>query len=120
MLSDWALLEATSVIARLVRVESLAEGDGRTVLDLVSAHLEAGLYERVTTGSTDVERACRLVARLDLPLRAPDAMHVALSLGHQLTLVTGDRQLARAAERAGARVERCDSGSDHAGAAAPA
>ena len=95
VLSDWAELEATSVIARLTRSGSLAERDARTTLALLRDHVDAALYRRVTTGAEHVEEARRLIADLRVPLRAPDGLHVVLARAHRLTLVTGDRQLAR-------------------------
>lgn len=105
VLSDWTDLETTSVIARLARARSLQPGDARATLKLLRAHVEAGLYRRIATGQEHVENARRLIADLAVPLRAPDALHATLARAHGLTLVTGDRQLARATADLGVSVE---------------
>jgi predicted nucleic acid-binding protein len=58
-------------------------------------HLEAGHYRL----------ARDYIARFDLPLKAPDALHLALCSAEDLTLLTADRQLARNAEALDVRTE---------------
>lgn len=45
------------------------------------------------------------IVRFDLPLKAPDALHLALCAVESLILFTADRQLARDAESLGVRTE---------------
>lgn len=105
VLSDWAHLEVASVVARRVRAGDLRRASAAAVLDLMNGHVEADLYRRLATATDDVARARHLVERLDLSLKAADALHLALARGHALRLATGDRQMTRAATELGLEVD---------------
>lgn len=49
------------------------------------------------------------IARFDLPLKSPDALHLAAAYVGELRLVTADRQLARNAGALGVRSELIES-----------
>jgi uncharacterized protein len=52
----------------------------------------------------DIAQADLFVRRLDLPLLAPDAIHIAIAQRLRATLVTFDRQMATAARTLGLAV----------------
>jgi predicted nucleic acid-binding protein len=89
-----------------VRIGDLAREEAEKVSDLFDTHLRDGLYGRRRSLSTSHYRLARdYVARFDMPLKAPDALHLALCAAEGLTLLTADRQLARNAEALGMRTE---------------
>ena len=65
---------------------------------LFDEHLEARLYTSIHLQPDHYRWARAAIARFDLPLKSPDAMHLAAAAIGGCTLVTADRQLARNAE----------------------
>ena len=98
VLSEYAELEVWSVLSRLVRVGSLDFSAARETGDLFDEHLDTGLYARLHLRPDHYHWARDAIARFDLPLKAPDALHLAAARRDGLRLVTADRQLARNAE----------------------
>lgn len=103
--SDLAELEVYSGLSRLVRTGSLALGAARQAGDLFEEHLGAGLYTRLHLQADHYRWAQAVIARFDLPLKAPDALHLAAAQRDGLTIVTADRQMARNAEALGVTVD---------------
>jgi predicted nucleic acid-binding protein len=97
-LSELVEVEVLSVLSRLVRVGSLDIEEAHHTGELFGEHLNAGLYARLRLQPDHYRWARDAVARFELPLKAPDAMHLAAAQGNGLRLVTADRQLARNAE----------------------
>jgi uncharacterized protein len=52
----------------------------------------------------DLRQAERFLRRLDLPLRAPDAIHIAITQRLDLELATFDERMADCAKRLGVKV----------------
>ena len=96
-ISSLVELEFASVLARKVRARELAPSAARAVLDQFRAHREQGLYRRLDIGEADFAQARRWVEALRLPLRTLDALHLSVATGAGDTLLTADKQLARAA-----------------------
>ena len=59
---------------------------------------------RIVTESADVMAADRFLRRLDLPLRTPDAIHIAIALRAGADLATFDVRMAACAATLGLRV----------------
>lgn len=101
--SDWGLTECASALGIRLR---------RGELDADSATLAFRAMTTFATESCDLiacaghhqKEAQGLLARLNLPLRAGDALHLAISQRIQATLVTCDKQLVAAAKEIGAKV----------------
>ena len=68
-------------------------------------HLEQNFYRRLELKNHHYRQAYTYLARFDLPLKAPDALHLATASLERLPLVTADRQLARNAESLGLEVD---------------
>lgn len=96
--SELVELEVYSVVSRLVRVGSLDIELARQAGALFDEHLEAGLYTRLHLRADHYRWARDAIARFDLPLKSPDALHLAAAQRGGLRLVTADRQLVRNAE----------------------
>lgn len=96
--SDFAAAEFASVIARRVHIGDLDEADARAAF----AHFDqwvAALAVPLLLLPADVAAATAFLRRLDPALRAPDAMHLAITQRAGARLLTFDLQLAAAAHR---------------------
>jgi predicted nucleic acid-binding protein len=67
-------------------------------------HLRTGLYARIALQRRHYEAARSWLARFTLPLRALDALHLALADLEGLRLATADRDLSRSARSVGVAV----------------
>jgi uncharacterized protein len=105
IISNLVEVEVVSVFSRLVRTQSLTLEEAQQAAVLFSSHVEQGFYRRLSLHTGHYRTARDYIARFDLPLKAPDALHLAAAALEQLSLVTADRQLARNAERLGITVE---------------
>lgn len=97
VVSDWARAEFASVIGRLVRSGEMTRADGHGAF-LTLDGWSAAFAEREETRSEDIAAADALLRRLDLTLRAPDAVHLALASRTGATLLTFDGKLAASAK----------------------
>lgn len=101
--SDWGLTECASALGlRLRRGELGAESATRAFQAIASFATES--CELIACAGHHQKEAQGLLTRVDLPLRAGDALHLAISQHVQATLVTGDKQLMAAAKAIGAKV----------------
>lgn len=101
--SDWGLTECASALGiRLRRGELDADSAGRAFRAMTTFANES--CELIACAGHHQKEAQGLLARFDLPLRAGDALHLAISQHVQATLVTYDKQLMAAAKAIGAKV----------------
>lgn len=105
IISNLVEVEVVSVFSRLVRTQSLSLEGAQQAAALFSSHVEQGFYRRLGLHTGHYRTARDYITRFDLPLKAPDALHLAAAALEQLPLVTADRQLARNAETLGIAVE---------------
>jgi predicted nucleic acid-binding protein len=96
LVSDFARAEFASVIGRLVRMRDLPPEDGPTVFAYFDTWI-ARYTRAVGIDRVDVAVAEALLRRLELGLRAPDALHIAIARRLDVTLATFDRHLEQAA-----------------------
>ena len=92
-------VEFWSMISKKHRLEELRERQAREILDLFSNHIAEGFYRRISLNTEHSIKARLLVASMDSSLRTLDALHLAAALAEGLTLVTADREFARAGKR---------------------
>jgi len=104
-ISELVELEVIAALSLRVRIGDLDRSQARQMVRLFSEHMDAGLYARVHLEVTHYRWAREAISRLDLPLKSPDALHLAVAQRERLRLLTADRQLARNAEALGVRVE---------------
>jgi len=103
VVSDLAGAEFSAVIARRVRTRDLSAGEARTAFanfDLWGT----SQARRVEIEGGDVAHATGFVRRLDVPLRTPDALHIAIARRSGCALLTFDRTMANAARALGIEV----------------
>lgn len=100
LVSDFAAVEVASGLSRLVRtgVLSAVEATGR-LADFET--WRAASTSPADGHSADARLAYTYVRRVELMLRAPDALHLAMAHRLQAMLVTFDRRLSRAAAALG-------------------
>ena len=103
IVSDFAAAEFASSIARRVRNRETQVNEARIIL----AGFDAWCSSRsqpAEISPVDIAVATASVRRLDLPLRTPDAIHLAIAQRLGASLVTFDRTMARAARTLGIAV----------------
>jgi predicted nucleic acid-binding protein len=96
VISDFAAAEFASVVSRAYRARVLTTRNVATVLADFDQWRSRSATIRLTR-STDIAECEKLVRKVELKLSAPDALHLAIAIADQLTLVTLDRRLADAA-----------------------
>ena len=103
LVSDFAAAELASGVSRLVRMRVLPSDDAMAQLrdfDVWRARETVA----VDMSGGDVRLADAYVRRFDLMLKAPDALHLAMSSRLGASLVTLDQRLANAARALGLTV----------------
>jgi uncharacterized protein len=98
--SDFAIAELASAIARRVRTKECTLDEARADLADFDAWMKRSA-EFIETAPADIAVASTFLRRLDLPLKTPDAIHIAIAQRVDATLVTFDRQMAAAARALG-------------------
>lgn len=98
--SDFAAAEVCSAIGRLIRMNALTMSEGRVVLADFDAWRIRGT-RRLETNGADVALAESFLRRLDLPLRTPDALQLALSVRAAAPMATFDVGMLRSAQTLG-------------------
>jgi predicted nucleic acid-binding protein len=103
VISDFAVAEFSSGVARRTRLGEVNYSGASAVFAALDAWMSsAARRESLTTG--DVGVAISLVRRLDLGLRAPDAINIAITQRCEAQLLTFDEKMARSARSVGITV----------------
>ena len=103
-MSDFTAAEFASAVARWVRTRELKETAARSALESFDLWLTRSA-QRVEVSPADIAAATTFLRRLDLPLRTPDAIHIAIAQRLGATLVTFDRRMAANAAALGTVAE---------------
>jgi predicted nucleic acid-binding protein len=103
IVSDFAATEFASAIARLARIGDIALDDARDAFAAFDIWTSRET-ERAEMTTSDVRAAATFIRRLDLTLRAPDAIHIALAQRRGAELLTFDKRMAAAARALGTKV----------------
>jgi predicted nucleic acid-binding protein len=103
VISDFAIAEFSSGVARRSRLGEINESGAASVYAAFDAWTaNAARRESLTAG--DIRVATSLVRRLDLGLRAPDALNIAIAQRCEANLLTFDGNMARSARSLGMNV----------------
>ena len=102
--SDLVEVEFFSALANKVRTREMSAADATRTGERFLDHLQAGLYVRIAVQRRHYETARGWLARFTLPLRALDALHLALADQEGLRLATSDFDLSRSARSVGVAV----------------
>lgn len=106
LVSDLAVTEVISAVARRLREGAIPREAARRLQHAVLARLDEGVYHRVEL-TRDVHRRAEhfLLTLLDTPLRAADALHLALATAaHAAAVASFDQRLVAAARGVGLAV----------------
>lgn len=103
VISDFAAAEFASAVARRVRTMNLTENDARTAFATFDAWSMRSA-QSVQTTPADIVAASAFIRRLDLNLRTPDALNIAIAQRVVATLLTFDERMATDAQALGAPV----------------
>ena len=103
-ISSLTEVELVSAISRRVRMKELSKKDGQRVLSKFAAHMEDRLYRLLPLTERDYTRARKWLSQFTTTLRTLDALHLAVVVSNQLTLITADLPFATAARKLGVNV----------------
>lgn len=103
VVSDFAAAEFASAIARLVRT-GMARRDHAADAFVAFDTWADQFAERAEIHTSDVVAAAELIRRLDMPLRTPDALNIAITRRAGADLATFDSKMAASAVRMGMAV----------------
>lgn len=100
ILSDYAAAEFASVVARRARTRELTRREAHAAFSALDQWAPRATT-RVATIAADIAVAAAFVRRLDLPLRTPDAVNIAIAQRMAATLATFDVRMATSATALG-------------------
>ncbi|MBD0274503.1 MAG: type II toxin-antitoxin system VapC family toxin [Acetobacteraceae bacterium] len=103
LVSDFAAAEFASALARRVRMGELTAEQGRAAFANFDVWT-ARATRHVGTKTADVRAAEAFLRRLDLTLRTPDALNIAIAQRAGAALATFDERMAAAARALGTQV----------------
>jgi uncharacterized protein len=103
VVSDFAVAEVVSAVARRVRTKAITRTAARGVFSNVDNWV-IQFAEPAQTTAADVRRADAAMRRLDLNLRTPDALHIAIAERLGAEMATFDGRMAAAARVLGLSV----------------
>ncbi|MPZ14821.1 MAG: PIN domain-containing protein [Chloroflexi bacterium] len=103
--SELVELEFLAALSQRMRVGDLLRVQAEQVASLFLTHLDGGWYTRIHLHAGHFRSARDFVERFDVPLKSPDALHLAAAAAEGLQLVTADQQLARNAAILGLAVQ---------------
>jgi predicted nucleic acid-binding protein len=103
IVSDFAAAELASAVARRVRMRELTIAAARKAF-ITFDGLAPRTVERIETSPADIKNAEAFLRRLDLPLRAPDALNIAIARRMGASLMTFDDKMAASAKMLGVEI----------------
>ncbi|HPA37479.1 MAG TPA: type II toxin-antitoxin system VapC family toxin [Phenylobacterium sp.] len=103
IISDFMRAELASVVARYVRTGAVSPAEAAALFADFDSWSRA--FDTAETTSADVRLGEVWLRRLDLNLRAPDAVHIAIAARLGASLATFDVRMAEAARALGVLVE---------------
>ena len=98
-------VELCSAISKKVRVGELNNADGTRIISKFQSHLAEGLFRVIPIESEHWQIARGWLSLFNTPLRALDALHLAVSYSEQLIIISADRQLLDSAKTLGVQFE---------------
>jgi len=103
IISDFAAAEFASAIARRVRMREVTVDDARSDLAAFDSWAVRSV-QSIEVTAADIAVATTFLRRLDLTLRTPDAIHIAIAQRIGATLVTFDQRMTESARALGMAV----------------
>ena len=106
VISPLVRAEFACLLARKCRAKEMDETDARRTMSALDRHLSTGSIRMVSISSRDFEQASEWIMAMKHPLRAPDAVHLAVAVRQGAVLWTLDRELSRAAKWIGLKTQK--------------
>lgn len=103
VVSDFAAAEFVSALAKLIRMHEISRPEAQLCLSAFDAWTSRNA-QRTDTTAADVKAADAFLRRLDLPLRTPDALNIAIVQRIGARLATFDTKMAMTARALGCEV----------------
>jgi predicted nucleic acid-binding protein len=103
IVSDFVVAEFASVVARLVRMNGIIRDEARDTFALFDSW-RAHSADSVEIAPADISAATAIIRRLDLNLRAPDAINLAVAERLGAAIATFDSRMADNARTLGITV----------------
>ena len=103
IVSDVAIAEFSSGIARRARMDEISQAEAVSIFAIFDTWIARAAH-RESLGSGDVFTAMGFVRRLDLALRTPDAINLAIAQRCGARLLTFDAKQAEAARQLGVEI----------------
>jgi uncharacterized protein len=103
VVGDFGVAEFSSAVGRRARTRDLTWEDGQLAFSNLDTWVARSAYREETTNA-NIDAANRILRRLDVNLRTPDAIHTAIAHRLDATLVTIDRSMAASARALGVAV----------------
>lgn len=105
IVSNFSIAEFSAVIARRVRTRDLSGNEARAAFAQFDAWC-AAYAQTMDMEDRDLSTATIWMRRLDLALRTPDALHIAIAQRAGCRLLTFDRAMAKIARTLGLAVAK--------------
>ena len=106
MISPLVRAEFASLLSKKYKAKEMDEADARQTMTALDRHLSTRTLHIVSIGYHDFEQATEWIMAMKHPLRAPDAIHLAVAARQDAVLWTLDQALARAARWIGLKTRR--------------
>lgn len=103
VISPLVEVELFSAVAAKVRTGELDAPTAGRILALFQEHLADGCYSVVPIETREYGLARDWIGKLTSQLRALDSLHLAATMANDLTLLTADKALAKAAKHFGVK-----------------
>jgi len=101
VISPLSELEFISALALKIRTGELNEKSARLILSTFRQHRADNVYQILPIEAREYTIACEWIGMFRTPLRALDALHLAVSFSNALILITADKTLAESARQLG-------------------
>jgi predicted nucleic acid-binding protein len=99
VISSLTEVEFASSISRKRRLKEISERQAQEILDLFTTHVADGSYHRIAVTTEHFHKARQLICAPKIALHTLDALHLSVALTENLTLMSADRDLIKAAKR---------------------
>jgi predicted nucleic acid-binding protein len=103
IVSDFAVAEFASAVARLTRMGRILEDDARAAFSGFDTWRTSSTEVEDVDGA-DIRAATAIIRRLDLNIRAPDAINLAIAIRLDASIATFDRRMTENARALGLTV----------------
>jgi predicted nucleic acid-binding protein len=99
VISSLSEVEFASLVSKKRRLKEINDAQAQEVLELFSTHVAEGSYRRIAVTTEHFIKARQLISVPKLVLHTLDALHLSIAITENLSLMTADRDFAKAAKR---------------------